>query len=109
AEHFTNEGSEGAHRSTQLTAEYLDQLIQLFIARLVVDVYAESPVSSSHHFGRIGDDGDLTARDIRAFDLTPLDIEHQGYPAEVVGSTMVERQITRTHQLTRTGFDITAG
>ena len=50
----------------------------------------------------------LAARNVRAIDLPPLDIEDQSHPAVVVGCSVVEGEIARTHQLTRARLDITS-
>src|SRR5262249_18954161 len=55
------------------------------------------------------DDRDLATGDVRPLDLTLLDVEDQGDAAEVVRGPMVERQIARTHQLTRAGLDVASG
>src|SRR4051794_6646305 len=90
AEDLTHKGSESAHRSTQLPAEHLDQLVELLVAGLVVDVRADPPVSLRHHLGCVRNQDHLAARDVSAFDLTSLDVEDQSDPAEVVGGSVVQ-------------------
>src|SRR6478609_4807335 len=49
AEHLTDQRREPGHRSTQLTAEDLHQLVELFLGCPIVDEDADAPVTVGHH------------------------------------------------------------
>ena len=40
----------------------------------------------------------LQTTDVDTFDLTLSDVEHERHPTEVVGGTVVEREVARAHQ-----------
>src|SRR4051812_8454154 len=108
AANLADQRRKGAHRPAELTAEHLDQTVELRVARPIVDVDAELPVALGHHLRRIRDQHHLPPADVGALDVTLLDVERQGHPAVVIGGAMVEGQVARAHQLARTGFDVTA-
>jgi hypothetical protein len=109
ADHLAHERSQRPHRPTELAAEDLDQLVELLVARLVVDVDPEPPVPLRHHLRGVGDEHDATAGHVGALHLTGTDVERQSHPAEVVRGPVVEREVARTHQLARAGLDVAAG
>src|SRR6202040_1592926 len=75
--------------------------------RLGVDEHAEPPVPFGHDLRRVRDRRDLQTGYVGAIDLTRADVEDKGDPTKVVGGAMVKRQVARTHQLARTGLDVT--
>src|SRR4051794_23595117 len=107
-EDLAHERSERGHRTAELPAEDLDQLVELLICGLGVDEHPEPPVALGHDLRGVDDGDDSAAPDIGALDLTLPDVEGQGRPAEVVRRAMVEGEVARAHQLARAGLDVAA-
>src|SRR5215213_7642520 len=105
---LAHEGSERGHRTAELPAEDLDQLVELLVRGLGVDKHPEPPVALGHDLGGVDDRDDFAAPDIGAVDLTLADVEGQGRATEVVGRAMVELEVSRAHQLTRARLAIAA-
>ena len=101
AEHLADERSEPSHRTAELPAEDLGELVGLLVARPLVDEHPEPPVAVGHHLRRVDDDHGIEPADVGAVDLALADVEGERRAAEVVGRAMVEGQIARAHQLTR--------
>src|SRR3954452_5079296 len=108
-EDLAHERRQRAHRSAELSAEDLGKLVELVVRRLVVDEHAEAPVALSHDLRGVRDHRNGAPADVGALDVAVTDTEDQRHPAEVVGRTVVERQVARTHQLARTRLDVASG
>src|SRR3954452_13411138 len=106
AEHLSDQGSQRTQRSAELPAEHLHELVELLVARLLVDEDAEPPIPLGHDLRRVGDRRDLQSGDVAALDVAFADVEHQRHPTEVVRGTVVHRQVARAHQLARAGLDV---
>src|SRR3954447_18631697 len=98
---LAHEGCQHGHRAAELPAEDLDQLVELLVRGLVIDEHPEPPVAVGHDLRRVDDRHNPAPPDVGAVDLTLADVERQGRPTEVVGGAVVEREVARTHQLTR--------
>src|SRR4051794_30200932 len=109
AEDLADQGRKCTHRSAELAAEDLDELLELLVVRAIVDEHAEPPVALGHHFRRVRDQRSPQSADVGAVDRPGPDVEHQRDPAEVVGGAVVERQVARAHQLARARLDVASG
>src|SRR3954451_7783981 len=106
AHKLPHERRQPLHRSTQLAAEDLDELVRLLVGRLIVDEDAEPPVSVGHDLRRICDGDDLAARDVGTFDLALADLERERDAAVVVRGAVVEGRIAGTDQIAGARLDI---
>src|SRR3989440_2589486 len=89
-EHLAHERGEPRHRATQLAAEDLDQLVELFVGRSLIDEHAEPPVPLGHDLRCVCNGGNLETADVGALDLSLTDVEDESHATEVVGGAVVE-------------------
>src|SRR4051794_18474793 len=108
AEHLPDQRREALHGPTGLTGEYPAELLKLLVARVVVDEHPHAPVALGHHLRRVGDQGDLAARQVDSVRLAVTNIEDERHAAVVVRGPVVEREVARAHQLARARLCIAA-
>jgi len=90
AQHLADQRREPRHWPTQLTAEDLDQLVELRVRGTVVDEHPDPPVAVRHHLRRIGNQRDLAPGDVCAVDRSLSDVEYESHATEVVGRSMIK-------------------
>src|SRR4051795_528180 len=108
AEHLPDQRREALHGPTGLTGEYPAELLKLLVARVVVDEHPHAPVALGHHLRRVGDQGDLAARQVDSVRLAVTNIEDERHAAVVVRGPVVEREVARAHQLARARLRVAA-
>jgi len=89
AQHLADQRGKPGHRSTQLAAEDLDELVELRVRRAVVDEHTDPPVAFRHHLRRVGDESGLAPGDVRAVNGSLTNIEDESHATEVVRGSVI--------------------
>jgi hypothetical protein len=97
---LADERGQTGHRAAELAAEDPHELVELRVARLLADEHPDRQLPCVMTFGVSAMIATLQAGDVRAVDRSLADVEHESHPAEVVGCSVIERQVARAHQLT---------
>src|SRR5262245_27920006 len=107
-ENLADQRRQPCHRPAQLAAVHGGELLRLLVGGPVVDEDADAPVALGHDLGRVGDEGELAAADIRSVDVTVADVEDEHDAAVVVRRSVVEREVARAHELARARLEVAA-